>query len=137
MTLDQDCLTIVVRADPVSGAVVLVARGEIDLRTVGLFQHELLGAIEETSAEAVVLDAGDVEFVSSAGLAVLLTAAHRAAMRNRRFHVVTGSQRSISRPLEAAGLDHLVATCPTYLDALSPRPTRAGAQDDQVNVRPA
>jgi anti-anti-sigma factor len=104
-----------------SHAAVVIASGEVDLHTSTLLRSELWKAIEQTTVAVVVLDASNVGFVSSGGLAVLVTAARRAEQRHKRFVVVTGGHRVIPRTLRIAGLDQFVSTYSTYADAMAVR----------------
>jgi anti-sigma B factor antagonist len=53
------------------GAVVLTAAGEIDMSNAATFATALAGAREETPGGAFVVDLTAVEYLDSAGLAVL------------------------------------------------------------------
>lgn len=119
----EDELTLTTRTD--AEAVVVIASGEIDLYTSTLLRSQLWRTIEETAANLVVLDASNIVFISSGGLAVLVTAAQLAEQCRKRFRVITGDQRVIPRALHIAGLDRLVTTYATYSKVLSadPRPT--------------
>lgn len=86
---------------PRSGAVVLTVRGEIDTLTAPAFTaatDELLGA----AGDVLVMDLSDVRFLASTGLAVLISAAHRAEERSTRLRLVVTS-RAVRRPLEITG----------------------------------
>jgi anti-anti-sigma factor len=113
----------------VAEAVVVIASGEIDLYTCTVLRSQLCRTIEETTANLVVLDASSTVFISSGGLAVLVTAAQLAEQCHKRFSVLTGDQRVIPRALQVAGLDRVVTTCPAYPEVLraQPRPTAAAA----------
>jgi anti-anti-sigma factor len=65
--------------------------------------------IEQTIVGLLVLDVADVDFVSSGGLAMLVTAARAAERWHKRFAVVTGDQQGIPRALHIAGLDRSVS----------------------------
>jgi anti-anti-sigma factor len=128
----EENFTVITRVD--TEAAVVIASGEIDLRTSTLLRSELRKAIERTTAGLVVLDASDVGFVSSGGLAVLVTAAQRAEQCHKRFRVVTGGHQVIPRTLRIAGLDRLVSTCSTYADAIGVRPIAAPPGSDHEAV---
>jgi anti-sigma B factor antagonist len=121
----EDEFTVTTRTD--AEAAVVIASGEIDLSTCALLRSQLCRTIEDTTADLVVLDASNIMFISSGGLAVLVTAAHLAEQHHKRFRVLTGDRRVIPRALHIAGLDRVVTTCPTYADVFSaePQPTAA------------
>jgi RNA polymerase sigma-B factor len=92
----------------VSGEVDMVAAPEL---TEHVQQHFRAGSADRT----LVFDLTDVTFLASAGLAVLAEAANLAAERGTTIRVVAPS-RSVTRPLEVAGLDRVL---PTYADLAS------------------
>jgi len=55
-----------------NGVLRVLAHGSIDTNTAAAFEAELLQACKENPADKIVLDCGDVRYVSSAGLRVLL-----------------------------------------------------------------
>jgi anti-sigma B factor antagonist len=88
-------------ARPHPDTVVLTVRGEIDTLTAPAFTaaaEELLTA----SGEILVMDLTEVRFLASSGLAVLITAAHRAEDRGIRLRLVV-TNRAVRRPLEITG----------------------------------
>lgn len=121
----EDDFTVTTRVD--AEAVVVIASGEIDLYTCAVLKSQLWRTIEDTTANLVVLDASKIVFISSGGLAVLVTAAQLAEQCDKRFRVITADQRVIPRALHIAGLDRVVTTCATYADVLSAEPLPTGA----------
>jgi anti-sigma B factor antagonist len=86
---------------PYPDTAVLAVRGEIDTLTAPAFT----AAAEElltTSGEILVMDLTEVRFLASSGLAVLISAAHRAEDRGIRLRLVMTS-RAVRRPLEITG----------------------------------
>jgi anti-sigma B factor antagonist len=86
---------------PHPDTVVLEVRGEIDTLTAPAFTaaaEELLTA----PGEVLVMDLTEVRFLASSGLAVLISAAHRAEERGIRLRLVVTS-RAVRRPLEITG----------------------------------
>lgn len=80
------------------GAAVLGVQGEIDVATVLAFRaaaEDLLGAPERI----LVIDLAEVSFLSSSGLAVLITTAERAEQRGIQLRLVVAT-RPVSRLLE-------------------------------------
>jgi anti-sigma B factor antagonist len=90
------------------GAQVVTAEGTIDLRTGTRLAQAIKAAIAKQPAE-VVIDLSGVDFLSSAGLHVLLDAHHDAANHTQLRVVATG------RPLRTViltGLDKVLAIYP-------------------------
>ncbi len=86
---------------PQPDTVVLAVRGEIDTLTAPAFTaatEELLTAL----GEVLVMDLTEVRFLASSGLAVLISAAHRAEERGVRLRLVA-TNRAVRRPLEITG----------------------------------
>ena len=86
---------------PYPDTAVLTVRGEIDTLTASAFTaatEELVTA----SGEVLVMDLTEVRFLASSGLAVLISAAHRAEERGIRLRLVITS-RAVRRPLEITG----------------------------------
>lgn len=130
----DDDFTVTTRTD--TEAVVVIASGEIDLYTSTLLRSQLWRTIEETTANLVVLDATNIVFISSGGLAVLVTAAQLAEQHHKRFRVLTGDQRVIPRALHIAGLDRIVRTRATYPEVLSAEPPPTGTVHPAGASRP-
>jgi anti-sigma B factor antagonist len=90
---------------PGPGTVALTVRGEIDTLTAPAFTaatEELLSG----PGDVLVMDLSDVRFLASSGLAVLISAAHRAEERGLRLRLVVTS-RAVRRPLEITGTAEL------------------------------
>jgi anti-sigma B factor antagonist len=96
--------TSLVRARP--GAAVLAVEGEIDTLTAPPLEDAVRELLAESAADRLVIDLSGVTFLASSGLAVLIRGAHRAADRELRLRLVTGS-RAVRRPLEVTGSDQL------------------------------
>lgn len=90
---------------PLPGTVLLTVRGEIDTLTAPTFTT----AADELLAEpgdALVVDLTGVRFLASSGLAVLISAAHRADERGIRLRLVVAT-RAVRRPIEITGTAQL------------------------------
>ena len=104
---------------PEAGTVVLMVSGEIDTLTAPPFtaaMDELVGS----AGEALVVDLSGVRFLASSGLAVLISAAHRAEERGIRLRLVVSS-RAVHRPLEITGTDELFDLHPDLASATGGR----------------
>jgi anti-anti-sigma factor len=104
-----------VAVDRRADAVVLTVTGEVDMTTAPELEHAVRDALAERPA-ALVIDLTAAEFLSSAGIAVLVFA-HRngdgVAVR------VVAAERIVLRPLELTGLSEDLAIYPTLDAALA------------------
>jgi len=77
---------------------VLEPRGRLDGRSTPAFEERLLGCIE-AGERAVLLDCGNLDYISSAGLRAVLTASKRLSDLNGRFALcaLNASVREIFR----------------------------------------
>lgn len=78
----------------------LTLAGEIDAYTA----PALAEAIGQCELEHVLIDMGDVEFVDSSGLRVLIEAHQEAQAADRRIQL-TNPSAAVSRLLEISGID--------------------------------
>ena len=85
----------------------LTLTGELDRMVAEKFSRALRDA-ELSDAPRIVVDAAELTFMDSAGLALLLQAARRAGSAGRRLHVANPSH-PIRRLLEIAAMGHLIA----------------------------
>ena len=90
-----------------SGVVRVVARGEIDFDSAEVLSTRLSSLIDH-GASVIVLDAGEVTFLDSSGLRVIIAAANRLrALGGQLF--IEGMSGAVQRVLEITGLlDRLV-----------------------------
>lgn len=69
---------------PFPGGLIASARGRIDSSTAALFEEELQGALAQ-APQALVVELAQVEYMSSAGLRVLLMTTKRCKSEHRRM----------------------------------------------------
>ncbi|MDN4160416.1 STAS domain-containing protein [Nocardioides abyssi] len=105
------------RVEHTEGYAVVVARGEIDLATVGGFRLVLSELMVDGHVH-VVVDLADVPFIDSSALGALV-AAHRRARGLGGSLAVAGIQAPVARILELTGLDRVLAAYPTARDAVT------------------
>ena len=91
-----------VRHESHDGAVVVAARGEIDIVTSPELRAALLD--ERAHAPLVVLDLREVTFIDSSGLGVIVGQQKRAQEREERLAVAVGESLAVQRILELSGL---------------------------------
>ncbi len=89
-------------------------------------RHPLL---QPTAAQAdlvgpapLVLDLSNLDFMSSAGLALLVTHHEQCAKRGSRLWVVTGENRRVLRPVQISGLDTVLDLVTAVADAVPKDP---------------
>lgn len=102
-------------AHPTGVAVVRVT-GEVDMATAPVFRQ----AVDERIAgqESFVVDMDGVDFLSSAGLAVLVDTREKTAQHELKWAVVA-ARPTVIRPLEITGLLGMLPIHPTVDDALA------------------
>nr|WP_157608769.1 anti-sigma factor antagonist [Saccharomonospora glauca] len=102
--------------------VVVTVSGEIDLSTRGELAEHLAGALDAVSPpQSLVVDLGEVSFLGSAGLALLLDTQDAAVRKGVPLRVVA-TQRAVRRPIEAVGLAEALPLYPTVESALTEFP---------------
>jgi anti-sigma B factor antagonist len=101
--------------ESVDGAVVVRLAGELDLYNAEEIRAALAQAIEG-SPRRVVVDMGDVEFVDSTALGVLIEA-HSKLGRDRL--ALAAPQLDTRRTLQVSGLDRHLKVHETVEDALA------------------
>ena len=94
----------------------LTLRGRLDGQTSTSAQERIVAIIDQ-GATRVVLNLGAVEYISSAGLRVFMTAARRLKAANGRL-VFCELQEDTRELFEIAGLTELFSICSTQDDAL-------------------
>ena len=92
----------VLGVETVGGACVVRLGGELDLYNAGQVR-DTLGEACADSPERVVVDLGEVEFIDSTALGVLIEA--RTRLENRRAFLLAAPGLETRRALEISGLD--------------------------------
>jgi anti-sigma B factor antagonist len=96
---------------------VVTVTGEIDAFTSPALEQELDWVLGDGGTNAVV-DLGEVDFIDSTALTVLLNALPRFSRRGGKLVLVT-SDRRILRTLEITGLDAKFAVEPKLAEAVA------------------
>ena len=91
-----------VTSDSSTGVVSVVVTGEVDLDTAPTLRDEVLGHLHD--GVTVHLDLGDVTFMDSSGLHVLLAISRQASLVGAELRLVRVSAR-VQRLLELTGTD--------------------------------
>lgn len=97
-------------------AMVIAARGEVDLLTSSLLRDGLLTHLRHTGPH-LIADLTKVDFFGGAGLTALVTAREAAAATGVTLCVIADT-RPVLIPLTITGLDRVFDTCPDLAHAL-------------------
>jgi anti-anti-sigma factor len=89
--------------------------GELDLSTAPPVEEFISGWLGEGMPD-LVLDLGDLEFIDSTGLEVLVKAGRAAELRSQRV-IVLGSAAQVRRVFEITGLEELMPLVATRDEA--------------------
>lgn len=116
-------LSVTVRPAP-PGTVVFAVRGEVDVSTSPFLRHLLLPYLHDVGTR-VTVDLTDVDFLSAAGLTVLVNARAAAAAAGSRLCLVART-RAVLLPLTITGLAGEFDIHPDHADA---PPVPAGGPD--------
>jgi anti-sigma B factor antagonist len=100
-----------------SSTYVVSVTGEIDAFTSPAFEQELEWALGEGASNAVV-DLGEVAFIDSTALRVLLKAQPRFSRRGGKL-VLVSDDRRVLRTLEITGLDSKFPVEPKLTEAIA------------------
>ena len=100
-----------------SGIVVLAVAGRLDASNSPALDRKLRTAIDAGNFKLVV-DAGRIDFIGSAGLQVLLVAAKRLAVGGGKIGVAAAND-SVKEVFQLAGLSSLFAFYPTVSEAVA------------------
>jgi anti-sigma B factor antagonist len=105
----NNLLTVEVQAHPL-GVPLIRVLGDVDLATAPAFQRAM---VEQAALRRkFVVDMDGVDFLSSAGLAVLVDLRQRMADQDLKWALVA-ARHTVTRPLEITGL---VALLPIFTD---------------------
>jgi anti-sigma B factor antagonist len=107
--------SISVQVTPVDDAVVLSVSGEIDLITAPQLGESINAAMAQ-EPPTLVVDLSEVDFLTSAGMAVLL-GCNQQARGKIRFRVVAAGDTTF-RPMELTGVPDEISIFPTREQAL-------------------
>ena len=106
-----------VRATDREDAVILTVEGEIDGLTASRLAAAISSAFARLAGRPLVVDLSGVRFLGSTGLRMLHDSASTAARRQDVLRVVVDRARPVTRPIEIAGLDHVLELHHTVEDA--------------------
>lgn len=98
-----------IRVEEIPGETVVVhVGGEVDLSTASTLHEQLMHACARADRQRVRVDLGDVDFLGSAGLQVLL-GAHSLCRRCGVGFEVSNPPRAAFRAIQISGLDKVLS----------------------------
>ena len=92
--------------------------GELDLANVPELER-LLAPVMDESAESLLVDLSECEFIDSSGLAALVAARERLAASNGRRFAICCPHTQVRRLLEVTGLHGAMGVADSREDALA------------------
>lgn len=101
----------------IGAATVLGAVGRIDSGTAKAFEEKLLGLIKE-APPALIVDFADVDYISSAGLRVLLVAAKQSKAAHCKF-ALCSLKAQVRDVFDISGFGTIIALHPDRDSALA------------------
>jgi anti-anti-sigma factor len=107
---------LITRTTTGDGVSVVVLAGEVDLDGSTQLRDVLLSSVQ--SAPGTVVDLGEVAFLDSSGINVLITAHRAAEARGVRLRLAA-PQHAVERVLQLVGVDTLIPCYPTVEQALT------------------
>lgn len=96
---------------------VVAVSGRLDITTVPAFEERLLDLIPK-GHRRIVVDLARLEYISSAGLRVLLLASKRLKPEGGRL-VLAAAHGLVRQVLEISGFSGMIETCATTEEALA------------------
>ena len=106
-----------VSEEQVNDTLILAPVGRLDSTTSPEFEKLLLPKVDGASAR-VILDLGQLDYISSAGLRVVLMAAKRAKQSSGSF-ALCGLQENVREVFEISGFLSILTVCGTRDEALA------------------
>ncbi|MBQ1095186.1 STAS domain-containing protein [Streptomyces sp. NPDC097107] len=107
---------LITRTTTGDGVSLVLLAGEVDLDGSGQLRDVLLSCVQ--TAPGTVVDFGEVVFLDSSGINVLISA-HRAAESRGVWLRLAALQHAVERVLQLVGVDTLIACYPTVEQALA------------------
>ncbi|MER7056926.1 STAS domain-containing protein [Streptomyces sp. NPDC000351] len=107
---------LITRTTTGDGVGIVILAGEVDLDGTSQLHDVLLSCVQ--TAPGTVVDFGEVAFLDSSGINVLISA-HRAAESRGVWLRLAAPQHAVARVLQLVGVDALIACYPTVEQALT------------------
>jgi len=115
-----------------ANAVVLHVKGRLDQDTCEAFRGDLMRSVEGAARDggAIVLDLGELDYVSSAGLRCFMLASRQAKEQQGRIFVAD-MQPMVEEIFRISHFNLVFQTFPTIREALAASSSEAAAAFDQ------
>ena len=84
------------------------AVGEVDLTTVGTLRKTVMESVKSPSGAPVIVDLTHVDFIDSAGLALLVEARKELSQSSRTLHILLTPGRQPERVLRLGRFDTIM-----------------------------
>ncbi len=97
-----------VTSQPTERGALIEAVGEVDLTTVLQLREPVLEAVNSADKSPVIVDLSRVDFIDSAGLALLVEARKRLAPDSRPLHILLTPGRQPERVLRLGRFDTIM-----------------------------
>ncbi|GHB46395.1 hypothetical protein GCM10010377_41590 [Streptomyces viridiviolaceus] len=107
---------LITRTTTGDGISIVTLAGEVDLDGSSQLRDVLLSSVQ--TAPGTVVDFGEVDFLDSSGINVLI-AAHQAAESRGVWFRLAAPRQAVRRVLQLVGVDALIACHPTVEQALA------------------
>ena len=85
----------------------LGVEGEVDVSNADSLREGIAGLLEDEQVKTIEVDLGEVPYIDSTGIGVLVGAAHRAQDAEIAFSLV-GAQDNVVRILGMLGVDEVI-----------------------------
>ncbi len=95
---------------------IIEAVGEVDLTTAPQLREALLGAVGGANKTAVIVDLSKVDFIDSAGLALLVEARKRLSPEGRTLSILLTPGRQPERVLKLGRFDTIMTLAHSLSD---------------------
>lgn len=95
---------------------VVEAIGEVDLTTAPLLREALMAVVNGSKKKSVIVDLSHVDFIDSAGLALLVEARKRLLPEGRTLNVLLTPGRQPERVLKLGRFDTIMTLAYTLSD---------------------
>lgn len=96
--------------------IVIEATGEVDLTTAAQLREALMEAVGAASRAAVIVDLSKVDFIDSAGLALLVEARKRLSPDGRTLSILLSPGRQPERVLKLGRFDTIMTLAHSLSD---------------------
>jgi anti-sigma B factor antagonist len=95
---------------------VIEAVGEVDLTTAAQLREALLAAVGASAQSSVIVDLSKVDFIDSAGLALLVEARKRLSPEGRTLSILLSPGRQPERVLKLGRFDTIMTLAHSLSD---------------------